>query len=436
MSEQDSPDEKKSQLRDLIQGMNKNADRGREPELLTARRGRHVSVQALIERIIDQFIAEHGERQSDAVQAAITEVDRIKLVRDCAEYVIAVESVQVTPAEKADIIRRTYAEMFAYGPLDNLLTNPEVTTITLEGSEKVAVRYGHGELTTIPPVFDDENHLRRIIRRLIEDAGAQMRSDVPMIETGLVANGRRVGLSVMLPPATVLISVDIRLHPATPPTLDDIVATGIMPQAAADLLTTIIRSPHGVIVVGEPESGKTTLLGALARLVQGRIMTVERAGELALNADVERGVVRWPTGESEGIEFDLLIQTTLEQKPDVIVLDEVRADEAQAVASLLTQADVPRLMWAFRGAVDSKRLASSLGMLARRAVPDAGENAVRTLYERLPFVITVRRRGGRLALFSIAEWQFPPGAEYPDFVELMANGWDGLAPTGKPSLRL
>jgi Flp pilus assembly CpaF family ATPase len=436
MTHPELPEDKKDKLRDVLQALNKNADKGREPELLTSKRGRHVSIQALIERIIDQFVAEHGERQSDAVQAAVTEIDRIKLVRDSTEYVIAVESIHITPAEKADIIRRTYAEMFGYGPLDKLFSSPEITTITLEGSEKVAIRYGHGDLTTHPPIFDDEAHLRRIIRRLIEDAGAQLRSDVPMIETGLTINNRRIGISVMLPPATVLISVDIRLHPMKSPALEDMVTSGMMPEVAAQLLTKIARSTHGVIVVGEPESGKTTLLGALGRLADGQIMTVERAGELALLPSAERGVVRWPNGESAGVEFDTLIRTTLEQNSDLIILDEVRADEAQAVAPLLIQPDVPRMMWAFRGAVDSKRLASSLGMLARLADPSAGEAIVRTLYERLPFVVTVRRRHGRLSLFSIAEWQFTAQSDYPDFVELMANGWDGLELTGRPSLKL
>jgi hypothetical protein len=115
----------------------------------------------------------------------------------------------------------------------------------------------------------------------------------------------------------------------------------------------------------------------------------------------------------------------------VIALDEVRADEAHAVAPLLADEVVPRQLWAFRGPADSKRLVSALGMLARRSDTTQGETLVRRLYERLPFIITVRRRKNMIQVQSVGEWQFPPTAEYPDFIELMTMGWEGIELTGK-----
>ncbi|HEX2619352.1 MAG TPA: hypothetical protein VHL11_04370, partial [Phototrophicaceae bacterium] len=90
-----------------------------------------------------------------------------------------------------------------------------------------------------------------------------------------------------------------------------------------------------------------------------------------------------------------------------------------------------RQMWAFRGQADSKRLASALGMLARRGDATQSETLVRALYERLPFVIVVRRRKERLQLHSISEWQFLYDTDYPDYVELMAQGWEGIELSGK-----
>jgi hypothetical protein len=78
-------------------------------------------------------------------------------------------------------------------------------------------------------------------------------------------------------------------------------------------------------------------------------------------------------------------------------------------------------------------------MLARRSSsdPGAGEARVQSLYRHLPFIITLRRREDKLQLYSISEWQFQPGSEYPDFVELMTMGWEGLEFTGKqPALPL
>lgn len=427
-------DDQKKAWRDMFHDLEKNADKGREPEFLATGRGRQISIQALMERVISQFIAEHGERESVDAQNAVSEMDRIKLIKESAEYVIAVESILITNAEKADIIRRVYAEMFSYGLLNKLFDDPTVTTITLEGSEKVATRRGHGELTPHPPLFEDESHFKRIIRRLLEDAGVKGDGiHAPMIETGFTTAGRRVSLNIIQPPASILTTADIRLHPQQAPTLDDLAEAWAIPHEALTLLKQIAGSPNGVIIVGEAESGKTTLLNALVPYVDGKINTVERSGEIDLAESIERLTVRWEAWDSG---FDSLIQTTLGNQPDVIVLDEIRADEASSIRPLLVETSVPRQIWAFRGATDNKRLAVSLGMLARRASPEQGEDIVRTLYERLPFIITVRRRKERLILHSIAEWQFLNGQDYPDYVELMAQGWDGIEMTGKTSKRI
>jgi pilus assembly protein CpaF len=424
---------KKRRLMDSLRNAQTSADQGREPEFLSARQGRRqVSIAALLERIVAEFIAEHGEGESQAVQDAETDADRLKLILATADYVIAVESVQVTQAEKAKVIRRAYAELFGYGPLDALLRDDTVTTITLEGADKASVRRGSGDLETLGPIFDDEPHLWRVLRRLLADAGADVSEDQPLVETGLEIAGRRVSVNIAAPPVTILTSVDIRVHPAEPFTLETLIERGFLSQTAAEWLTALARSPHGITVVGETESGKTTVLGLLARLAGSEpTVAVERAGELHLPEAATRYVVRWPTADQPGVGFREQVQAALEAGPALIVLDEVRTDEAQAVGPLLTADDAPRQMWAFRGPSEPKRLISALGMLARRSAPGHDSEAlVDALYRKLPFVVTVRRRHGTLQLYGIGEWQFNDESGYPDYVELMAMGWDGLEPTG------
>jgi Flp pilus assembly CpaF family ATPase len=430
------PEEKRNRLMDSLHDVRVNADRGREPELLPALQGRRqVSVRALIERIAAQFVDEHGYGESDALKAAKTEIDRIKLVKATAEYVIAVESVQVSNKEKAMLIRLAYAELFTYGGLDTLLANPDVTTITLEGADKAAVRYGHGEFTTLKPLFDDESHLRRVVRRMLEDAGAELREDEPLIETGLTISGRRVSVNVAAPPITLFLSVDIRAHPIEPPTLEDCVTREMLMPDAAQLLAAIAQSPYGLVIVGDTESGKTTLLGTMARLAGDAVVAVERSGELALPDDSQRVVVKWPVGDEPGVGFAAQVEAALKHQMPTILLDEVRTDEAQAVAPLLAADDTPRQMWAFRGPADTTRLISALGMLARRADPTAGEALVHRLYERLPFVVTLKRRKGKLLLYAVSEWQYRDGEDYPDHIELMTMGWHGIEKTGKRPLK-
>jgi pilus assembly protein CpaF len=416
--------------RSLLDEIRASRERG-EPEFLSSREGRRrFSVAALLERIVTAFVEEHG-RDSAALIAAKTEADKIKLVLAVADYIIAVESITISPEDKAGIVEQAYSELFTYGPLDAYFTDEGVTTIALDGPDKASIRYGHGELTPVGVLFEDRFHLEKVIRRLLVDSGADLIPEMPLIETGLRVNERRMCVNVAAPPATIELTADIRLHPTEPPSLDSMVAVGVMPAQAAAFLQALARSEHGFVIVGDTESGKTTLMGALARLIPQSMIAVERAGELALVEEAQRLTVEWPVGESAGMTLQQQVEKALEQQPSLILLDEVRADEAHAVAPLLLVDNPPRQMWTFRGPADSKRLLSALGMLARRSDPGQGEVLVQALYRRLPFVVTLRRRQGQIRLHSIAEWQFADGAEYPDYAELMAMGWDGLESTGR-----
>lgn len=402
-----------------------DADAGREPELLRGRMDtRMMSHAAMVERIEAAFLDDYA--RTPALQAARTRADRLRLLRETVDYVLAVESVVLASEARARLMRDAYSQVFGYGPLDALLADPRITTIAIEGPERVAVRYGYGELTSIGLLFDDEHHLRQMIGRMLAEAGAELRADVPVLETGLIVEGRPVALSVVPPGVSVTLNADIRVHPAVAPDLGALAASGFMSDDAAHFLAALVASPYGFIVVGDTESGKTTLLGALAHRLPDtlHVSAVERAGELRLADTAVRRKVVWPLGERAGLDFGAQIAAALDQSPDLLVLDEVRADEPAAIAPLLASETAPRQLWAFRGAPDAKRLQAALGMLARRA--GQGEALVPALYERLPFVVSVARIQGRLQLFSIGEWQPTHLSEYPDYV-LLYQYRDGAA---------
>lgn len=399
----------------------KDADKGREPQLVPAQLGsRWVSLAALIEQIESAFWDEHRDN-SPALHEADTTPKRLKLILETANYVFAVESVQLSEQEKAAVISRTYSNLFGYGPLDALFLDDSVTTISLEGVDKAAVRYEHGELTSVGPLFQNTDHFQRIIKRLLRDAGAELRADQPYVEVGLLAGERPICVNLVAPPVTIQLTADIRVHPKKLPAWDELIASGFMTEHAAQLLKALIASPHGLLIIGEPESGKTTLLNLLANDLPDPAQTiaVERAGEMHLPNAMRRLTARWPVGDEQGISFGDQITHALEQKPACILLDEVRADEPHTIAPLLQLPDAPRQIWSFRGAIFAKRLQNALGMLARRADVGGGESLVRTLYERLPFVIAVNRVGGQLRFWSIGEWQFKHSPDYPTYVPLM-----------------
>jgi hypothetical protein len=299
------------------------------------------------------------------------------------------------------------------------------------------VRYGHGELGSLGPIFQDEGHFRRIIGRLLMDAGAELRDDQPYIETGLLVDDRPVCVNLIAPPIAFHLGVDIRVHRKPLPTVSELVSNDFMTAQAATLLQAIVESPHGLIVVGEPESGKTTLLSVLLQWLPQpeNTIAVERAGELRLPLGTQRLMTRWPVADTAGVTFGEQIGNALEKQPACIILDEVRSDEPLTIAPLLSMDNAPRQLWSFRGAIFAKRLQSALGMLARRADFGQGEEMVRALHERLPFVVTILRANGQLRLWSVGEWQFKDGSGYPTYTLIMNTEAGQLKLTGERPMR-
>jgi GTPase SAR1 family protein len=214
------------------------------------------------------------------------------------------------------------------------------------------------------------------------------------------------------------------------------VESRFLTEGSADFLKRLAQSEHGLVIVGDTESGKTTLLNALAQHLPQpeKTVTVERAGEMRLPEGMQRLVPIWPSqADPTALTFGQQIGTALESQPACIILDEVRADEPQSIGPLLSEPDAPRLIWSFRGPFDSKRLRNALSMLARRADFGQGEALVQALYQRLPFVLTVWRANGQIRLYSVGEWQLAEG--YPNYTVLMDTQDGALRPTGEKTLR-
>ncbi|MEL6271159.1 MAG: ATPase, T2SS/T4P/T4SS family [Chloroflexota bacterium] len=410
------------------------------PEMLPSREGRRqVSIGALMERIVDQFHEENTPDDS-AIRAAETRADRIALLKPTVDYILSVESVDADPEQQTNITRMAYSEIFGFGPIDGFIDDEEVTTISLEGTEKVSIRRGHDELTPVPLIFEDNAHMKDIIGRMLKRAGAALREDMPLVEVGFHAdNGRFVSMSMFAPPVVINLSADIRLHPLQSPTLDDLLERGTLTKQSVQLLRALMQSEYGFTLVGQPESGKTMTLSALLTELPNPAQTIaiERTGELHLPEGMARAVVHWDDGDgSNYVSFGQRIEEHAEGDYTTLVLDEVRADEPHTIAPLLRtdSPKTPRLIWSFRGAPDSKRLISSLGMLARRADVAEGEALVRNLFERMPFVVTVRRLNGKIELRSVAEWVYPEGSDNVQLRDLLKTSGGETELTGeKPS---
>jgi len=411
------------------------------PQFVPGRGGtRLISINALIERVVDAFSQEYGE-SSSALQEADTSASRLRLILETANYVFAVEAVHLSAEEKAYIIERAYSDLFGFGPLDPFFLDPNVTTISIKGARNLAVRYKHGDLVNLGQVFDDDDHVERMMRRLLYEAETdypdEASGDLGTIEVGMTIGDRPVSLHLFTPPMTTEINADIRVHPAVAPTLDDLVRNGMMTEAAAELITRIVLSPYGFMIVGEPETGKTMLLNAIAQMLPEPVgvIAVERARELRLPSGGQSFTTRYRSGGQPGLTFGEQIDAALKTQPRTLLLDEVRAEDPRAIAPLLDGESVPRQIWTVRGVPDAKRLQSAMGMLARRAAYGQGERLVHALYERLPFVIALARIRESLQLFSVAEWQSRVDTDYPDYVMLMRYQDSAARRTEAPTAR-
>ncbi len=173
---------------------------------------------------------------------------------------------------------------------------------------------------------------------------------------------------------------------------------------AALLLRQTLAAGRGLLVVGEAGLGKTTLAGALAlELPTGaNISAIERAAEMSLP---DQSVRRAPVLATPDSTFAGEILRALDDRPDWLLVDEIRGDEAAAIHAALLREEAPHYLWVFRGDSQPDRLRSALSMVIRKHAPAIEQAAIhRAIARHLPVVAVIQRVGGEPRLHRIAEW--------------------------------
>lgn len=386
--------------------------------------GQHqYTLASLRERIEDQF-SQETQGRADILAELDTRAKRIQAVTEAADYVLAVEYVQLPPEEKRQIIEEAVANLFYFGALDSYLRDPEITELTIEGPLEIAVRRGFGELKAVDSVFENLPQLEALLLRLIAPAGGVLRSDQPFLEVGIMVHDRPARLSLIAPPISPMYSVQLRLHSAAPLGLDDLIPH-VLPPAAAELLAQCLRAGRGLIVTGEAGVGKTTLIAALlnAHPPSGRTAVVERATEMQLSGEFIRLAAVPPKADADGVDFAAQISEAVRHRlPQTLVIDEIRGDESGAFWEALTADHITQSIIAFRGTPVAARLHSALSMVIRKHQPGIDAAVIdQTLLSKLPFVLALHRhradapprlsflgqwavQGGGLVLEPLVSW--------------------------------
>lgn len=272
------------------------------------------------------------ERLASAVIGSGVPLDRVAVER-------AVRSIARSEAPLAhdSVLRRVVDDIVGLGPLEELLADPTVTDVLVNGPGEVWVeRRGTLERTAV--VFAHERDLLSVIERVITPLGLRLDRSSPIVDARLPDGSR---LHAVVPPATPDGPVvAIRRFTEAVTDLDGLVASGSATPEVVARLRSVVLERRNVLVSGGTGTGKTTLLNLLSGLIPDtqRTVIVEDASELRLRGHSVRLEAQPANAEGRGaVTLDQLVRAALRLRPDRIVVGEVRGPEAlDLVAALNT----------------------------------------------------------------------------------------------------
>jgi pilus assembly protein CpaF len=230
---------------------------------------------------------------------------------------------------RASLFREIINELFGFGPIQPLLDDPAITEVMVNGWARVYIEKA-GKLTLTPIKFEDDEHVRRVIDRIILPLGRRIDADTPLVDARL-PDGSRV--NAVIPPVAIDgPSVTIRKFGVKKLTVQDLIDFDSMTPQISEFLKACVITRLNTVVSGGTGSGKTTLLNVLSGFIPDdeRIVTIEDSAELRLHQD---HVVRLETkkanldGRGE-VSIRDCVRNALRMRPDRIVVGECRGGEA------------------------------------------------------------------------------------------------------------
>ncbi len=263
---------------------------------------------------------------------ALATIDNQRVRSEVRQALIALidsEPTLLSSVEKQQITDEVLDEVFGLGPLEPLLADPTISDILVNTYKQVYVeRRGLLDLTNVS--FRDNQHLLRIIDKIVSQVGRRVDESTPMVDARL-SDGSRV--NAIIPPLAVdgpLLSIRRFSQDKLMP--KDLVEKLALTAGMMELLEAAVKAKLNIIIAGGTGAGKTTLLNALSAFIspKERIVTIEDAAELQLKQPhVARLETRPPNLEGNGaVRQRELLVNSLRMRPDRIVVGEVRGEEA------------------------------------------------------------------------------------------------------------
>jgi len=259
----------------------------------------------------------------------ITRTDDVRrTIQDLFEQILAEENIVLSRPERARLFEQIAAEILGFGPLQPLLEDDTITEIMVNGPKNVYIER-KGRLHRVPITFENNDHVMRIIDRIVAPLGRRIDESSPYVDARL-PDGSRV--NAVIPPISLVgPTLTIRKFSRNPITVEQLIQFGSITGEAVQFLKACVEARLNILISGGTGSGKTTLLNVMSSFIPNdeRIITIENAAELQLRQEhVVTLESRPPNIEGRGeITIRDLVINSLRMRPERIIVGECRGGE-------------------------------------------------------------------------------------------------------------
>jgi pilus assembly protein CpaF len=250
-------------------------------------------------------------------------------IQDLFEQILTEENIILSRPERHRLFEQISAEILGFGPLQPLLEDEDITEVMVNGAKNIYIERA-GKIFRVPVSFESNDHVKRIIDRIVSPLGRRVDESSPYVDARL-PDGSRV--NAVIPPISLVGPVlTIRKFARNPITLEQLIQFGTITPEALQFLKACVESRVNIVISGGTGSGKTTLLNILSQFIPSdeRIITIENAAELQLRQEhVVTLESRPPNIENRGeVTIRQLVINSLRMRPDRIIVGEIRDDAA------------------------------------------------------------------------------------------------------------
>lgn len=275
------------------------------------------------------WLAKKIEKSLPGAGSLTKDEQTLVLIKDRYQLARQKAGIDIAPSDEPKFVQDLIDEITGFGPLEKIFNDEEVTEVMVNRADLIYIEK-KGKIIESGVQFVDDEHVVRIIKKIVEPLGRMVSWDTPLVDARL-PDGSRV--NAVVPPCAIDgPNITVRKFSKNPFGIQDLIRFGSMNQEMADFLQACVVSKLNIVVAGGTGSGKTTLLNVLSSFIPDgdRIVTIEDAAELSL---LQRHVVRLETkkpsraGDTEVSIRDLVINS-LRMRPERIVVGECRGGEA------------------------------------------------------------------------------------------------------------